>query len=179
MIGHIVFGSHDARYMTWRINLATCNKSTSLFTSALSVRDLAQYYTRLRALAASSKTSFFFRQNVPPHALARDPPQPPIHQEGKNSCKPCQKNAASPDASIRQPVHSIPDTELVSIRRKMRRARGSRPSPPPPLQLKFQQRWAKQRFSSKSCGIRFRALLRPAPLPSHPRLSRASAPHVD
>lgn len=67
-----------------------------------------------------------------------------------------------------QPVYSITSTELVSIGRRMRRARGSRPapSPPPPLQLKFQQRGAKQSFSTKTCGTRFHALLRPAPFPS-------------
>jgi hypothetical protein len=32
--------------------------------------------------------------------------------------------------------------------------------------LKFQQRGAKQSFSTKTCGIRFHALLRPAPFPS-------------
>jgi hypothetical protein len=42
--------------------------------------------------------------------------------------------------SATQPVYSIANTELGSIGRMMRRARGSRPSPPPPLQLKFQQR---------------------------------------
>ena len=48
--------------------------------------------------------------------------------------------------SATQPVYSVANTELGSIGRRMRRARGSRPapSPPPPLQLKFQQRGAKQ-----------------------------------
>ena len=71
--------------------------------------------------------------------------------------------------SATRPVYSVANTELGSIGRRMRRARGSRPSPspppPPPLQLKFQQRGAKQSFSTKTCGIRFHALLRPAPLP--------------
>ena len=50
--------------------------------------------------------------------------------------------------SATQPVYSVANTELGSIGRRMRRARGSRPAPslppPPPLQLKFQQRGAKQ-----------------------------------
>jgi hypothetical protein len=41
------------------------------------VPDLAQYYTRLRALADSSKASFF-HPNVPPHALAGEFAKPPL-----------------------------------------------------------------------------------------------------
>jgi hypothetical protein len=76
-----------------------------------------------------------------------------------------------------QPVYSIANTDLVSIGRRMRRARGSRPAPYPPplpLQLKFQLRGAKHSFSTKTCGIFFHALLRPAPLPS-PSLARVCA----
>ena len=68
---------------------------------------------------------------------------------------------------------SQPGCSVLEVRGQLHRSR-SRCSQSFSSAGKFQQRGAKQSFSTKTCGTRFHALLHPAPLPS-PSLARFCA----